>query len=374
VKKVVSIVLNNFLNDARVLKENVSLQKAGYDVRVVALHEEGLPEREEIQGIPVHRIRLKTKEWPKNKAIQLLKYIEFLYRVIRDHKDGDIYHCNDLNALPVGVIIKKFFNKNAKIVYDSHEYQTQRAQITKLVSKISFYLEKLLLPSCDAVIVVSDSIAGAYTEDYDIDRPEVILNAPNYHTVQKTAYFKERYHLGSEDLVFLYQGRLTRKRGIEKLVEVFDFLPKNYHLVLMGHGTEIRSFLENISNKNVHVHEAVKPEEILDYTASANIGVHPIPSDGILNHDYCLPNKIFEYTMANIPMIVSALPEMKHYVEQNGLGIAIVFDQDADAVARQIIRFCETDLEQYSKRLHDTALQFNWEHEEKKLLGIYKCL
>ncbi|MHC3995076.1 glycosyltransferase [Thiomicrolovo sp. ZZH C-3] len=371
-KKVVSIVLNNFLNDARVLKENISLQQAGYEVRVVALHEEGLPEYENIRGIPVYRIRLKTKDWSKNKAVQLIKYVEFLYRVIRDHKDGDIYHCNDLNALPVGVMIKKIFNRGAKVVYDSHEYQTQRAHISRLGSRIAFYLEKLLLPSCDAVIVVSDSIAGAYAEDYSIERPEVILNAPNYHTVQKNAYFKEQYHLTSEDLIFLYQGRLGRKRGIEKLVEVFEYLPKNYHLVLMGHGTEIKSFLEGITNKNVHIHEAVKPDEILNYTASADIGVHPIPGDGILNHDYCLPNKVFEYTMANIPMIVSALPEMQHYVEQNGLGIAVAFEQDAEAVARQIIHFCETDLEQYSKRLHDTAMLFNWEHEEKKLFDLYR--
>jgi len=41
VKKITSIVLNNFTNDSRVLKENLSLQKAGYDVTVVALHEEG---------------------------------------------------------------------------------------------------------------------------------------------------------------------------------------------------------------------------------------------------------------------------------------------------------------------------------------------
>jgi len=372
-KKVVSIVLNNFVNDSRVLKENISLQKGGYDVCVVALHEEGLLEREQVQGIPVYRIRLRSKEWSKNKVVQLFKYLEFLYRVIRDHKDGDIYHCNDLNALPVGVMMKKIFNRGVKVVYDSHEYQTQRANITKMGSKISFYLEKLLLPSCDAVIVVSDSIAKAYAEDYGIDRPAVILNAPNYRTVRNSAYFKKRYHLGSEDLVFLYQGRLTRNRGIEKLVEVFDYLPENYHLVLMGHGTEIKSFLESINNKNVHLHEAVKPEEVLNYTVSADIGFALIEAS-CLSYYYCLPNKIFEYTIANIPMIVSALPEMQHYVEKNGLGIAVAFDQDADVVARQIIQFCETDLEQYSKRLHDTALQFNWEHEEKKLLGIYSCL
>jgi hypothetical protein len=101
-KKVVSIVLNNFKNDSRVLKESISLQNAGYDVRVVALWEDGVEEKEIVQNIPVHRIKLKSKNWSKNKLVQLIKYFEFLYKVSREYKNADIIHCNDLNALPVG--------------------------------------------------------------------------------------------------------------------------------------------------------------------------------------------------------------------------------------------------------------------------------
>ena len=46
-KKVTSIVLNNFKNDSKVLKENISLQNGGYDVKVVAL----LVKKEEIKNI-----------------------------------------------------------------------------------------------------------------------------------------------------------------------------------------------------------------------------------------------------------------------------------------------------------------------------------
>ena len=76
-KKVTSIVLNNFKNDSRVLKENISLQRAGYDVQVVALHEELLNEFEKVQNIPVHRVKLKSRGWSKQKLVQLIKYFEF---------------------------------------------------------------------------------------------------------------------------------------------------------------------------------------------------------------------------------------------------------------------------------------------------------
>ena len=36
----------------------------------------------------------------------------------------DIVHCNDLSALPVGVLIK-IFSRSVKIVYDCHEYEVE---------------------------------------------------------------------------------------------------------------------------------------------------------------------------------------------------------------------------------------------------------
>jgi len=50
-KKVISIVLNNFTNDSRVLKEAISLQKGGYKITVIALHENSLAQRETINTV-----------------------------------------------------------------------------------------------------------------------------------------------------------------------------------------------------------------------------------------------------------------------------------------------------------------------------------
>ena len=164
-KKVTSIVLNNFKNDSRVLKENISLQRAGYDVQVVALHEEPLAEFEEVQNIPVHRVKLKTRGWSKQKLIQLIKYFEFIFRVVKQYKTSDILHCNDLNALPIGVIIKNFFNKDAKIVYDAHEYEINDVPNQSQRSiKIKYYIEKFFIKYDELVINVSDSIANAYVK------------------------------------------------------------------------------------------------------------------------------------------------------------------------------------------------------------------
>ncbi len=373
-KTVTSIVLNNFQNDSRVLKENISLQNAGYKVKVVALHDVGQKEFEEVQNIPVYRIKLKSRDWSKHKLIQLLKYMEFIYRVVRQYNDSDILHCNDLSALPIGVIIKKFFNKDAKIVYDSHEYQAHRAGISKTISKLSYYLEKSLLPYCDAVIVVSKSIAQGYIKDYDIEEPALILNTPNFTKIDKSDYFRKKYKISNSEKIFLYQGRLSTFRGIKKLVAIFEIMPTNYHLILMGHGEELKEFLSNIKNVNIHVHEPVPPYKILEYTSSADYGVHPIPGDGILNHEYCLPNKIFEYTMAGLPLIVNALPEMKRFVEENNIGISVDFNDSLESLRDSFIDFSKQDYSKYKDNLNDTASKFNWEEQEKVLLKIYEKL
>ncbi len=372
-KNVTSIVLNNFKNDSRVLKENISLQNAGYDVKVVALHEEPLKEFDEVQNIPVHRVKLKSRGWSKHKLIQLLKYFEFIYKVVRQYKDSDILHCNDLNALPVGVIIIKFFNKDAKVVYDSHEYQAHRADRSKTINRLSFYLERFLLPYCDQVIVVSASIAKGYMEDYDIKKPHIILNAPNFKVVKKGNYFKEKYNITKNDKVFLYQGRIAEHRGIEKLVKIFKIMPKNNHLVLMGHGEELKEFLSKVKSVNIHIHEPVPPYKILEYTSSADYGISLIEPIS-LSHEYCLPNKVFEYTMAGLPVIVSSLPEMKRFVEENKIGISVDFNENLKNLKNTFIGFSKQDYTKYRDNLKNTAYKFNWEEQEKVLLKIYKEL
>lgn len=117
INKVVSIVLNNFTNDSRVLKECISLQRAGYHVQVIALHENNLLEKEHVQGVPVYRVKLKTRNWSKWKPIQLVKYFELAVRVVKKFRNKvDAVHCHDLNALPLGFLIKKLSNKTVRII------------------------------------------------------------------------------------------------------------------------------------------------------------------------------------------------------------------------------------------------------------------
>ncbi len=374
-KTIASLVLNNFKNDSRVLKENISLQNAGHEVIVVALHEEPLSERETVQNIPVHRIKLKSRGWSKNKFIQLLKYFEFIYRVVKQYKGSDILHCNDLNALPIAVIIKKFFNKNVKIVYDAHEYEINDVPNEGKISiKIKYYLEKFLIKYADKVITVSDAIADEYVRLYNIKKPALVLNTPVYQEIEKKDIFRETLNIGKDKVIFLYQGGLSRGRGIEILLETFKTIDnKDAVIIFMGYGPlEDLILMTEKENDNIYFHKAVSPDILLDYTGSADFGISTI-EDSCLSYRYCLPNKIFEYLMAEIPVIVSNLYEMKRLVEKNSIGM-VAHENTPSGLEEAIKEAVRLDKKVLQENIQKVKEIYNWESQEKVLLEVYKDL
>ena len=368
-KNVVSIVLNNFKNDSRVLKENISLQKARYTVKVVALWEDGLEEFETVQNIPVHRVKLKSKNWSKNKIIQLVKYFEFIYRVTRLYKNSDIVHCNDLNTLPAGVLIKKFFNKNVKIVYDAHEYETETHQVQNPIKKFFIKnIEKKLIKYSDKIITVSPSIAKEYMRLYDIVEPTVILNVPFYRdTIEKRDIFRERFEISKDRKIFLYQGSLGKGRGIESIVNTFRESKLNIAIVFMGYGV-LKDDIKraSLNSDKIFLHEAVSPSEIISYTSSADFGISTIENI-CLSYYYSLPNKMFEYLMSEIPIVVSNFPEMRNVVKKYNVGV--ILKDDMEQTIEDVMSL-ETSIENFKNVKED----FNWEIESKKLMELYSEL
>ena len=124
-KKVALLVFNPFVNDSRVLKEAYSLRKQHYDVHIVAHHDKGLKAKESLEGLKIHRFSYLDRKKTKQLLGKLKAYILYIKQSVQFGKSFDILHCNDLNTLPIGVIVKKFLNKKIKVVYDAHEYETE---------------------------------------------------------------------------------------------------------------------------------------------------------------------------------------------------------------------------------------------------------
>jgi glycosyltransferase involved in cell wall biosynthesis len=373
-KRVYSIVLNPFTNDSRVLKTAVSLRKAGYDARVIAIYEEGLAQEEIIEGVPVRRVKLRTKSWSKHPLVQIIKYFEFLVRAVYACREGDILHCNDLNALPVGAI-SKLLRRKQKVVYDAHEYEINASPGEgKMRIRLKYLLEKALIRYADRVVTVSRSIAEAYGKMYGISEPALVLNTPFYlETPPRNDYFRRRFGIQKDCKLFLYQGALSRGRGIERLVEAFKALGETAAIVFMGYGP-LEGYLQEAARtyRNVFLHEAVAPEKVLEYTSSADFGISLI-EDVCMSYRFCLPNKMFEYLMAELPVIVSDLPEMRRVVEENAVGV-VAKDNSPEGLKEAVEKIIETDREIWIKNIRKVKKTYNWEAQERVLFDVYEGL
>jgi glycosyltransferase involved in cell wall biosynthesis len=372
-KRVASIVLNSFTNDSRVYKEAVSLIRIGYHVEVVALHESNLPVNETIQQVSVHRMQLKTHHLPRKPFFQAFKYAEFIFKTISQYKNFEIIHCHDLETLPIGVWIKLFFNKQAKVVYDAHEHETERSyKQNRWLKKFKRNMEQYFIRHADAVITVSESIAADYMKLYKIHKPYLVYNCPHYYPPSNQNLFRKTFHIPEETKVFLYQGALGYGRGIEIMIDAFKKMP-DHVIVFMGYGV-MKNQIKKASEEhtNIFYHQAVDQDKLHDFTSSADWGLVYIENVS-LSYNYCLPNKLFEFIFAGLPIIVTPLSELTNFVKTYPVGI-ISEGFTSDDLIKAVKQTQTFNKENFNSHFREIVEKFNWEEQEKVLADIYNAL
>ncbi len=370
-KRIANVVINPFVHDSRVLRESLSLKKAGYEVTVVALHEGELPERENQNGLDIHRIKLSTRSWPKNRFFQLFKFAELFIKIAWKYKGYDIFHCNDVLPLPLAVLTKWFLNPKLKIVYDAHELEFDKSSQTSLTKMLN-WSERFFIKYADKKITVTDGIADAYVEEYGVSRPAVVMNCPYFKKYEKNDYFRTHFKIKEEQIVFLYQGALGPHRGIEILLDGFSGLPDKYVIVFMGYGILEKSIKEKTKNySNIFFHEAVPPEKLLNFTASADVGMY-LTENTCRNHNLTLGNKLFQYIMAGVPVISSRFDAVLPIMER---GVGTVLESYDGAGIQKAVRFMADNLDDnLYENLQKVAAEYNWEAQEQKLIAVYESL
>ena len=378
--KIAMFVFNAFTNDSRVLKEATSLQKHHFDVTVIAHQDIGVEKEEVIGDIKVRRFSYLDRKITKSTLSKLKAYLLYVKESIAYSKDFDILHCHDLNTLPIGFIIKKFFNKNLKVVYDAHEHETEIRGLTGFKQKITKSIEKFLIRYADKVITVSNAIAKDYEKLYHIPKPALVLNTPPYQEIDKKDIFREELGIHENQIIFLYQGGFSAGRGIEILLEAFQNMNKETNentpppcIVFMGYGPFEKLVQDTAQKyKDIYFYPAVAPDVLLNYTSSADFGIL-FYENNCLNHDYCSPNKMFEYLMADIPVIASNLYEMKRLVKNNKIGI-IAEENTVNGLQEAIVKATILDKEALRTNIQKIKKIYNWEEQEKVLLTLYKDL
>ena len=376
--KIANVVLNDFTRDNRVLKTSIALVEAGHEVTVVALHRNQLPRVEQHPaGFRIERVRIYI---PGFRVLAPLKWAELALRIALTYRKADAWHCNDAEAFGMGLLSKRMRSK-LKLVYDCHEFESERNGKPAWLSKAVRRMETRHIGKAEEVIVVSPSIQAAYEARYNeqgMRRISLVRNVPNARSGDAATHpLRTNLGLQSDDFVAIYQGALTINRGIETLLAMAPQLNgTRIHLVFMGYGMLEPHVMESVrQNANVHFQPAVPYEEVLNYTGDADVGlvsVKPV----CLSYLYCLPNKLFESIQAGIPVLVNDLPDCVALIEEFGIGARVANDTPDGWHAALVEAESKSPAwkVQAIRGMEKAQAALNWEKESRLLTAIYDRL
>jgi len=112
-------------------------------------------------------------------------------------------------------------------------------------------------------------------------------------------------------------------------------------------------------------------EQMMEHTALADIGVS-LDKDRSINYRYSLPNKVFDYIMAGVPVLASNLPEVARTVTDYGVG-RVVEEVAPAAIALALKEMLDDQdkLQRYRHNCLEAAKVLCWEREEDVVRTIY---
>jgi len=370
-------VTNDLTTDQRVHKVVLSLMKSGYSPILIG--------RKLKKSIPIESRNYKTKRLKLFFIRGPFFYAEYNLRLflILLFSKTNLLISNDLDSLLANYLAYKIktviFRKKVNLVYDSHEFFTEVPELNGRLAKRAWLLiERMILPHLKHAYTVCQSIADEYEKRYGL-KMFVVRNIPLCdRKISKPKDFNFLTKEYSGKRIILYQGALNIGRGIEQTIEAMKYIENTVFLII-GDGDITFKLNELVKNKDlsnkVRFIGKIPFQDLAAYTKIADIGIILLESNLSLNYHFALPNRIFDYIQAELPIIASNLPEISKIVSKNDIGI-LVSDMVPKNLAKKIndLMKDKNRYQQIKANLKSINGKYCWEKEEKKLLELFRSL
>lgn len=355
-KTAIVCVTNDLSTDQRVHRTCMTLQKCGY---WVIEYGRLLPDSLSLERT---YFTLRKKLWflsgPQFYAEFNIRL--FLYLMTTN---VDLIFANDLDTLPAAYFAAKLRKK--RLIFDTHELFSEVPELVDrpLIKQFWKKVEDHILPKLPHSLTVCESIAKHYNRAYNIDM-KVVRNIPNYNTLPRT---KKNLFPGKK--IIIYQGALNVGRGLEWVLDAMPLID-NAILVIIGDG-DIKQKLE-LQVKTLKIEDRtqfvgkVSAEKLHEYTTSADIGLCLLENKG-LNYFYALPNRIFDYIHAGVPVLATRFPEISAIVENYNTG-TLIDHYEPEFLAKNLNDMLTNPMN--TDHFEAVAKELCWETEEKVLMEI----
>jgi glycosyltransferase involved in cell wall biosynthesis len=402
----VVLVRNTGTHDSRVLREARTLKSIGYRPEVIAVVSEDEPRAEStIDGTHITRLapgspfswlrsRLRSRrgegrdettgaDAPQASAaaarggplrslvvrvhrwLRTLDYYRRAIALVRRERPA-LIHCNDYNTMWVGVAARLM--GGTAVVYDAHELWPDR----NLRPEPRWWLlacEALFVRCAHRTITASPGYAEVIARRYRVRPPQVIRNIPALAEATSPGGVPD----GEPN--FIYAGAVTRNRGLEVSIRALARTPGARLRLLGPSSAAYRAELERLAAEEgvadrVEFAGAVPPGAVIESLRDATAGLALIQPT-CLSYELSLPNKIFEYVLAGLPVLVSDLPVMGAFVREHGVGLLARPDDPSDVAAKLAELMRPERNSELRAGVAAAAAELNWESESDLLGGTY---
>lgn len=370
--KVCHMTSAHLSTDVRIFhKQCTSLAKV-YDVYLIAQGNKNY----ELNGVKITGI---PKEVKKGFFKKMKHRIQRLHKVYKRalEIDADIYQIHDPELLLVAL---KFKRKGKKVIFDSHENHPTQIEnktylsrhLRKIVSRIYKIYETKVCKRIDAVIFPC-TIKGENIFEGRAKKVVFISNAVKLNEL----YVKYNPDFTKKSRSVCYIGGLSYERGISHLIEAS--YKANATLILGGHFSTL-NYDEKLKIKEeykcVDYRGTVDRDDIADILNKSFIGACNILNIGQYNTFDNLATKVYEYMSMGLPVIISDYAYARQINEKYNCFILVAPDNTEKITKAINFLFGNPEIAKEMGQNGRRAVleEFNWDVEEKKLLGLYESM
>lgn len=366
-RKIIISVISDLVTDQRVNRAATTLHNCGHKVILIG--------REMRKSLPIEKRPYQTKRfklWFESGPLFYASYNLRLFIFLLVNK-ADIYLANDLDTLAANYLASKI--KKTKLVYDSHEYFTEVPELIRrpFVRSVWKKIETWIFPRLKFVFTVNTSISKIYSGKYNVN-VRVIRNLPVQTGLLEGSEERSKWNIPSDKKVFLFQGAgINVDRGAEEAIEAIKGV-EGAVLLFIGAGDVIGKLKkmtgENIGRKIFFIPKQPM-KDLLRFTRMADFGL-TLDKDTNLNYRYSLPNKLFDYMQAGLPVLATNLPEVKNIIDTYDVGMIVnsTMPEDLKKAMKEMMSD-ESKIAKWKKNINIAAAELCWENEAKKLIEIF---
>jgi len=351
-------------------KECRSLARVGFEVTVVGTDwQDG-----ERDGVRVRSVRGRS-----SRLARMTRTVWAIYREAM-RLNADVYHFHDPELIPAGLLLR---GRGKNVIYDIHEdipkeilskpYLPKWTRV--FVSWVVSRIEGVASGRFSGLVVVTPSIAKRFRP---LNRRTVLVH--NYPYAQELVCDGQSIPWEERRQSVAYVGGLTLTRAVREMVQAMAVLPDSLPATLELAGPEVKgdvNLAELCSHPGwarVQNHGFIDQRSTFQILRNVRAGLvlyHPEP-----NQVESMPQKIFEYMGAGIPVIASDFPLWRRIIGEAGCGFFVNPLNPAE-IAKTIehVLTHPQEAEEMGRRGQAAVLRyFNWDTEAEKLIQLYRAI